>query len=78
MGLEALKLWRREADRSSARQEAEKVRVAIAQLDCADLYLAAAVNLEIQDRDTRWMLDDLRRHALWVRDQLSQPRVVEG
>jgi hypothetical protein len=77
MGLEALKLWRREPDRGSVRREAEKVRVAIAQLDCADLYLAAAANLEIEDRDTSWMLDDLRRHALWVQDQLSQPRVVE-
>jgi hypothetical protein len=77
MGLQALKPWRREPDRGSARQEAKKVRVAIAQLDCADLYLAAALNLEIEDRDTSWMLDDLRRHALWVQDQLSQPRVVE-
>jgi hypothetical protein len=77
MGLQALKPWRRH-DRGSARQEAEKVRVAIAQLDCADLYLAAAVNLEIEDRDTSWMLDDLRRHALWVQDRLSNPRVVEG
>jgi hypothetical protein len=50
--------------------------VAIAQLDCADLYLAAAVNLELKDRDLRRLLDDLRRDALWVRDELSRLRVV--
>jgi hypothetical protein len=77
MGLQAFKVWHREESRSSAQAEAEKVRVAVAQLDCADLYLAAAVNLEVEDRDVGWMLDDVRRHVLWVRDQLGQPRVVD-
>jgi hypothetical protein len=77
MGLRAFKPWRREEHRSSAQAEAAKVRVAVAQLDCADLYLAAAVNLEIEDRDVSWMLDDVRRHVLWVRDQLGRPRVVD-
>jgi hypothetical protein len=77
MGLQAFKLWHREERRSSAQAEAEKVRVAVAQLDCADLYLAAAVNLEIEDGDVSWMLDDARRHVLWVRDQLVGPRVVD-
>jgi hypothetical protein len=79
MGLRAINLRkrRRDHDADAARAEAEKVRVAVAQLDCADLYLAAAVNLEIEDRDVSWMLDDLRRHALWVRDQLGRPRVVD-
>jgi hypothetical protein len=75
MALHAFGLGGRRRD--PAQVEAEKIRVAIAQLDCADLYLDAAVNLEIEDRDTRWMLDDLRRRALWVRDQLGMPRVVE-
>jgi hypothetical protein len=78
MGLHAFKLRRREGGREAdARAEAEKVRVALAQLDCADLYLAAAVNLEVKDRDVSWMLDDVRRHVLWVRDQLGRPRVVD-
>ena len=77
MGLQAFKVWHREEGRSSAQAEADKVRVAVAQLDCADLYLAAAVNLEIEDRDVSWMLDDVRRHVLWVRDQLGRPRVVD-
>ncbi|MDQ6744389.1 MAG: hypothetical protein M3170_04125 [Candidatus Dormibacteraeota bacterium] len=77
MALHAFKRWHREERRSSAQAEADKVRVAVAQLDCADLYLAAAVNLEIEDRDVGWMLDDARRHVLWVRDQLGGPRVVE-
>jgi hypothetical protein len=75
MALHAFGLVGRKRD--PAQVEAEKIRVAIAQLDCADLYLDAAINLEIEDRDVRWMLDDLRRRALWVRDQLSGPRVVE-
>jgi hypothetical protein len=74
MALHAFKFGERKRD--TAQVEAEKLRVAIAQLDCADLYLDAAVNLEIEDRESRWMLDDLRRRALWVRDQLSGPRVV--
>jgi hypothetical protein len=74
MALRAFKFGERK--RNPAQVEAEKVRVAIAQLDCADLYLDAAVNLEIEDRESRWMLDDLRRRALWVRDQLGRPRVV--
>jgi hypothetical protein len=75
MALHAFGLGGRRRD--SAQVEAEKIRVAIAQLDCADLYLDAAINLEIDDSDIRRMLDDLRRRALWVRDQLSGPRVVE-
>jgi hypothetical protein len=74
MALHAFKFGERKRD--IAQLEAEKVRVAIAQLDCADLYLDAAVNLEIEDRESRWMLDDLRRRALWVRDQLGGPRLV--
>jgi hypothetical protein len=74
MALHAFKFGERKRD--TAQVEAEKLRVAIAQLDCADLYLDAAVNLEIQDRESRWMLDDLRRRALWVREQLDGPRVV--
>lgn len=77
MGLQAFKHSPEERARSSARAEAEKLRVALAQLDCADLYLAAAVNLDIEDRDLRWMLDDVRRRVLWVRDHLDRPRVVE-
>jgi hypothetical protein len=78
MALLAFNPFRRHPDGDPFRKEAEKVRVAAAQLDCADLYLAAAVNLEIQDREISWMLDDLRRRALWVRDQLAQPAVIEG
>jgi hypothetical protein len=77
MGLREFKPWHREERRGSARAEAEKVRVAVAQLDCADLYLAAAVNLEIEDADVSWMLDDVRRRVLWVRDELGRPRVVD-
>jgi hypothetical protein len=77
MGLSEFKPWHREDRRSSAQAEAEKVQVALAQLDCADLYLAAAVNLEIEDREVSWMLDDVRRRVLWVRDQLGLPRVVD-
>ena len=77
MGLREFKPWHREDHRGSAQAEAEKVRVAVAQLDCADLYLAAAVNLEIEDRDVSWMLDDVRRRVLWVRDQLGHPRVAD-
>jgi hypothetical protein len=78
MGLQAFRQLRDGRARSSARVESEKVRVALAQLDCADLYLAAAVNLEIEDRDLARMLDDVRRQVLWVRDQLGRPRMVEG
>jgi len=74
MALHAFKFGERKRD--AAQVEAQKVRVAIAQLECADLYLDAAVNLEIEDRESRWMLDDLRRRVLWVRDQLGKPQVL--
>jgi hypothetical protein len=78
MGVQALRHWRAERAEDSTRAGAEKLRVAVAQLDCADLYLAAAVNLEIDDQDLAWMLDDVRRHVLWARDQLARPRSVEA
>jgi hypothetical protein len=77
MGLREFKPWHREVHRSSSQAEADKVRVAVAQLDCADLYLSAAVNLEIEDPETCWMLDDVRRRVLWVRDRLGRPRAVD-
>lgn len=76
MGWPAFKLGRSERARDRSADEAAKLRLAAAQLDCADLYLAAAVNLELEDRELRRMLDDLRRHALWVHDQLTRPRVI--
>lgn len=76
MGWPAVKRWRQERERDPSRAEAEKIRVAVAQLDCADLYLAAAVNLELKDRDLSRLLDDLRREALRVRDELTRLRVV--
>jgi hypothetical protein len=76
VGWPAVKHWREERERNSSRAEAEKIRVAIAQLDCADLYLTAAVNLELEDRDLRRLLDDLQREALWVRDELTRLRIV--
>jgi hypothetical protein len=76
VGWPAVKRWREERERDSSRAEAEKIRVAIAQLDCADLYLAAAVNLELNDRDLSRLLDELRREALWVRDELTRFHVV--
>jgi hypothetical protein len=76
VGWPSVKRWREERERDSSRAEAEKIRVAVAQLDCADLYLAAAVNLELNDRDLSRLLDDLRREALWVRDELTRLRVV--
>ena len=64
------------AGAAAARVEADKLRVAGTQLEAADLYLAAAVNLEVEDVEVRHMLDDLRRRLLWVRDRIERPRVV--
>jgi len=68
----------REAARGaeSGRELADKLRLVATQLECADLYLTAAVNLEVEDREVRDLLDDLRRRLLWVRDQVQGPRVV--
>jgi hypothetical protein len=76
MRMESWKPQPEERDRRVRREEAEKVRVAIVQLECADLYLAAAVNVELEDRELTRMLDGVRREVLWARDQLSSVRVV--
>ena len=57
--------------------EREKFRIAVRQLEMAELYLAAAVNLEIDDSDMRRALDLLYREVVGTREQLLRPRLAD-
>ena len=57
-------------------REAEKIRVAARQLERAEDYIVAAINVELEDAEQRQVLHELRRHALAARDFLVRPRRV--
>jgi hypothetical protein len=56
--------------------EREKFRMAVRQLEMAELYLAAAVNLEFADPDVHQALDLLYREVVGARERLLRPRLT--
>jgi hypothetical protein len=56
--------------------EREKLRIAVRQLETAELYLAAAVNLDLADPDVRDQLDLLYREVAGTRERLLRPRLI--
>ena len=58
------------------RREREKRYVAAEQLERAELYVVAAAQLELADRDLRRALESLRGDIHSVRDALLRPRLL--
>jgi len=56
--------------------EPQKLRIAARQLEMAEAYLAAAVNVEVSDPEVRDALDLLYREAVGTRERLLRPRLV--
>jgi hypothetical protein len=67
--------WRRTEEPDAAR-EAEKIRVAAGQLERAEDYVVAAINVELADPEQRHALHELRRDVLTVHDLLLRPRRI--
>ena len=57
--------------------EIDKMRAVIDQLDRADLYLVAAGEVGLEDRDLRAQLEELHRTLVGVRDLIIRPRVMK-
>jgi hypothetical protein len=74
MKLPALRL-RHEDQPDSPEEAARGVRIAVDQLERADLYLVAAIEVGLPNAQ-RYELDLLRRHLLAVRDLLARPTLI--
>jgi hypothetical protein len=57
--------------------EAEKVRIAVDQLERAELYVAAAAALDLADAGHRRLIEHLLADLAAVRRSLSRLRVVD-
>ena len=71
----ALPRWNPTNEPDPAR-EAEKLRIAARQLEWAEDYVVAAINVELDDPDQSLALHELRRDVLTVREFLLRPRRV--
>jgi acyl-CoA reductase-like NAD-dependent aldehyde dehydrogenase len=60
----------------TANERRNVLRAAIRQLERADLYLAAVVAMELDDRQARRTVDRLRRDLEWLRRHLVDLRSV--
>jgi hypothetical protein len=60
-----------------ANQGLRKLEVALDQLERAELYILAAMDLELADPRQRRELEDLRGQVAATRRSLARPRVVE-
>jgi len=60
----------------TANERRNVLRAAIRQLERADLYLAAVVAMELDDRHARRTVDRLRRDLEWLRRHLVAQRSV--
>jgi hypothetical protein len=57
--------------------EAERIRVAIDQLERAELYVGAAVALDLADREQHRLLEGLLADIVAVRASILRPRLLE-
>ncbi len=57
--------------------ELAKIELALRQLERAELYVVSAIELQLESREQRRALDDLRRELLAARDLLRRPRPLE-
>ena len=66
----------RERFERRAPDERGKFRIAVRQLEMAELYLAAAVDLEFADPEVHQALDLLYREVVGTRERLLRPRLI--
>lgn len=62
---------------SSEKDELHKLETALQQLERAELYVVAAIELELEDAFRRRLLDDVRGQIAAARRSLTRPRVVD-
>ena len=62
---------------SAPHEERDKVEVALDQLERADLYIAASIELDFSDPYRCKVLNDLRDQVAAARRSLARPRVVD-
>jgi hypothetical protein len=58
-------------------EDLHKLEIALDQLERAELYVVAAMNLELADPRRRRELGDLRAQVAATRRSLARPRVVD-
>jgi hypothetical protein len=66
-----------EGVRTDAAEELHKLETALQQLERAELYVVAALDLELEDPFRRRLLEDLRSEVAAVRRSLARPRVID-
>ena len=69
---------RRDQEQGSAPyKELEKIEAALDQLERAELYVVASIELDFSDPYRRRLLTDLRAQVAAARRSLARPRVVD-
>jgi hypothetical protein len=62
---------------TGARDELRKLETAVDQLERAELYVAAALDVDLADPFRRRLLEDLLARMIATRRSLARPRVLE-
>ena len=62
---------------ADAAEELRKLETTLLQLERAELYVVAALDLELDDPFRRRLLEDLRSQVAAVRRSLTRPRVID-
>ncbi len=62
---------------TDAAEELHKLETMLQQLERAELYVVAALDLELEDPFRRRLLEDLRSQVTAVRRSLTRPRVID-
>jgi hypothetical protein len=62
---------------AGAREELRKLEAAVDQLERAELYVAAALEVGLADPARRHLLEDLLVQMIATRRSLTRPRVLE-
>ncbi len=62
---------------TDAAEELQKLETMLQQLERAELYVVAALDLELEDPFRRRLLEDLRSQVTAVRRSLTRPRVID-
>ena len=63
-------------DRKQAAEERDRLAATLDQLERAELYVVAALDLQADDRDGRRVIEDLRAQIVAVRRTLAMPSLV--
>ena len=63
-------------DRKQAAEERDRLAATLDQLERAELYVVAALDLQYEDRDRRRLIEDLRAEIVALRRALAKPSLV--